>query len=464
MVSEALGFSESRSTSDEDRSLVEFCNRLGSTSGTVSNDDQTRRGAELLMMLSFIPNDEIIEPLPPCASDSSFSSASSRDSRSFGFSCPSLSLEHPAVSHDFGDSPTKATVPITTNLYPATLLERTLKVDDRDASRLSADAMARNILQSFQKAMDWRIGAWMKALSASLLESTQDQVTFGGSVDVNTLLQTPQGTILLALRNIQEENHIKVLQTSTTFEVAVDTQTPGTKERETDEYEVTKPIKLCSQVYLSTPLGYSEIEISTPGHVKGCFSEGELAAVKIDLDTEILAVMMEKGCRKIVRSCVEQAVKQLEKQRVPAEQVAAEESSPNTTEVPFTMSTPPQDQSALVTPHTTSTFVATKETTNSKILLPNHLDLNQHAPLRRRITPQSLSTRDLISPPPPSTRTFEYSSPDDETTTTPARKRARRAPLVSPTAGDSVYHEIGQDGPSLPTLVEVACRARTADC
>jgi hypothetical protein len=62
------------------------------------------------------------------------------------------------TQHEVADSSCKCALPPLQP--PAFLLIRPLVVDDRGAMSFSAEAMARNMLLSFQTAVQWRVDTW----------------------------------------------------------------------------------------------------------------------------------------------------------------------------------------------------------------------------------------------------------------------------------------------------------------
>jgi hypothetical protein len=482
MVSEAIQYSSARNGSyqlEEEIAMNDFCNRLGSSSGVVSTSDETRKDAQLLMMLSHMPHEEIAnDPPPPTLASDSSSGSSSRERHQFGFICPSFSLEHPSPVGNAGSSINKnrgggvfgasprpeIDSDVTT---PAALLGRPLKVDDRDALRLSADAMARNVLQSFQKAMDWRVEAWLHSVSVSLVEKEHKlQATGHRNEDILLLLSaTPEAKLVRVLHGIRRERPVKVVHASTSFELEQPFPLVEANQLAGDEYEVKCPLMLSCDIHLETPLGYSEIEVKTPGALVGSFCDGDLRAAAVDLDTGILAAMMEKSARKFIRSCVEQAVQQsLPPIRMPPSQEGIPKAI--ATIVPSGATTPPkedlseedQEPFCLQSPQISESsiqeaFVVTPKnlfSSASKILMPEDLD----SPPSCCLFPSSSLSRkhnmNASTPPPGSEGT------------TPAKRQRRTAPLVSPlpednhNGGNNCYFEVQGNGPRLPMLMEAA--------
>jgi hypothetical protein len=248
---------------------------------------------------------------------------------------------------------------------------------------------------------------------------------------------------------------------------------------------VVHRLQFSCEVQLQTPAGFSEITISVPGTIEGTFqssevdSTAELKSVTINLDTKILASMVEKSCRTIVRSSVEKAMTQPEEIEDSEEGEVLEEStltpaanSYSAREESFTLLSPPgnsnMDSAVFVTPRNVFASDDSMRTPSPKVLLPIPDDFDDTTDKPRRISPQPsshgfMSSSDM-SPFAPRTA-MKRSSPtlsEDGGTTTNVK---RRLPLISPLASHDArkFHEVPENGPSLPMLVEVACRAMYCD-
>ena len=166
--------------SNEQLTLMGMANQLGSSilsnEPGIADESDVRREAKLLMSLSCRPPECISDgsgrTTPESVGSSCPSVPSSTRRNTFRFTCPSLSLENPgkvSQSLDGNADPKSKNVTSSVAPPPAKLLGRSLKVEDRDALRLSAEAMARNLMQSYQKALQWRIQAWIDSLSTLLV-------------------------------------------------------------------------------------------------------------------------------------------------------------------------------------------------------------------------------------------------------------------------------------------------------
>jgi hypothetical protein len=504
--------------SSEQIALSDFAYCLGSCNFTteprIADEGSTRKEATLLMSLLGSPphlDEEDQELTVSSQHEVSYSSDSSYSRKeTFSFTCPSLSLENsknPFTDSLRLDSPrrrvsdlnepveTKQEKPASSEMpLPAELLGRPLTVDDRDALRLSADAMARNVLQSFQKAIDWRIQAWIDSLSAKLVQKEQEMIQAGATQDdVRTLLETSPAKLIVMLQAVRENIH--VTGAGTTFRVLSQrvenddstTQQPSLKRRRLAEehpkdlqegeyqYSVTHSLVLEAVVNLQTPAGYSEITLQVPGTMDGTFLSiapalEELKSVVVELDTNILTAMVEKSCRLVVRASMEAAMERNESQ--PAEEEAGGETQVRTTTTTTEMDamslmTPPTRQitsditaelvrASIVTPRNLFDGDASNENTtfsrNKRVLLPIPDDFEKSL-LPRRISPQPHSSPD-----------FTGSIPFTPRKELPG---CGGPSLISPPlkseASDYLDNNTMDKGPSLPMLVEVACRAMRVD-
>jgi len=367
---------------EEHLALVRFVHRLGSTINNndagIPDDKDLRKQAKLLMSLccsttatasttssssSSAPNnaaDVVIvrhrqhasgrsTPDSDAASSgyvssSSLSTSRSSGRRAFNFTCPSLSLstsDGADREEDGHNAATEFSVLKANRMQietPAALLQRPLKVEDWGALRLSARAMARNIMQSFQRATEWRIQSWEAMLSNRLVEAER-QMLQGGCVkdDVKALLETDEARLILHLRNLMKV--VKVSVATTCFKVQrridLDDKTSPAPLRSQSAaagsrgvnvrrysalaeseytYNVVHALVLDCNLNILTPAGNISIDLEIPGTIQGDFLSGEsgyadLSGIDINLNTAILSSMIEKGCRTVVRASVEAMLK-----------------------------------------------------------------------------------------------------------------------------------------------------------
>jgi len=434
-------------------------------------------------------------------SSATTSTANSASSRSFRFRHPSLSLDGKWKARD--DRPRKTPCPTTEvssttadeandgSALPAVLLGRPLNVDDREAHRLSADAMARNLLQSFQKAIQWRIQAWMDALSTNLVQQEQAMKARNASIkEVQELLKTPQAQLFMQLQ--QAAKTIEVQHAETCFHVlpqrtekpseeeAVKEGPPVGKRRRIDsedslegltgsvceeadyQYTVCHALEMDGTIHLLTPVGHSEIKIEVPGYIEGTFlsSMEHLMAVEVQLDTRILANMVEKACRIIVRSSVEHICQQhnrvkaaLAKDMFDSVEGVADEEEQQDTEEPIkaaAISPLPQGTAAtsdraaaIVTPRAKVSPLLPESPSDGFLHIPHDLDSASSNP--RRISPQPISTAigNLVP--------YTTAVP-----TTPSKRPREALAMVSPPPACQIDQEDQDERENLPVLVEAA--------
>jgi hypothetical protein len=547
--------------------LMDFSFRLGSYCYSAEpgseDEDSTRQEAELLMSLcassptrETAKNDDtgLLEVvLSSSSSSSSEASLPSEDSSqatslrrdSFSFICPSLSLETTSTSlaattgvdESRCESPQRSVSSIPTlnsvdddslaTMTPSVLFGRPLTLDDRDALRLSADAMARNVLHSFQKAIDWRMQTWIRSLSSTLVRKEKEMLGQGASQEQlkETLLETPEAHLLVTLHGITNNQMIQVSGAGTSFQVLPQRvehetnyaaeQPPALKKQRTLEeegdyqYTVAHALVFECVVDFLTPAGYSEVTLEVPGTMEGTFTSAagghgdmdSMTSVTVDLDTRMLAVMVEKACRKIVRASAESAMQPPpEDDPSPSTDLAGEiegteceestgsppRTKTTTTEVGLGLLTPPPRQvsadisaetvrAALITPREQIISTIATPTRNKDYSLPS-ARRNILRPIPDDLEEQQQQQRGprRISPQPNSPELISSSGggcSDDATARASAFPFTLQTPkvkdlwasatsaLVSPPLKEPAYHDVPDNGPSLPMLVEVACRA-----
>jgi hypothetical protein len=457
--------------SGETMALQEFAQSLGAWNsisstgiGAEEDDGRTRQEATLLMSLSFAA---------PDATETDSLSESSAYSRKdeFRFTCPSLSLER---SMSFSSRSLIRRVSKQSPL-PATLLRRPLTVEDRDALLLNADAMARNMLQSYQKAMEWRIHVWIASLSRALMAKEKKLMAQGATEEeIKKLCDSSQARLLLALR--EAEKGIHVTGAGTLFRVqdecSRDTSDihPSKKQRIDHEhcetYTVKHDIILDCFITLQTPAGHSEIKLEVPGTMEGAFVPvenhltDEITSVVVDLNTDMLASMMEKSCRKIVRLSAESLLENIARPRVEQETCSTPIKTPLPDE-PEEEIHPFSSPTSSMTPSRLSFRESQTQDDFSAVMVTPPARVST---LRKR-------SNDSVMMPIPDDLDDKPSriSPSDSLWSTPFPSRSNRLgrqglALVSPPPGDCrEYHEGNDNGPSLPMLVEAACRAMQAN-
>lgn len=323
----------SLNTSNEQLALMGFAYQLCTTvcnNDDIADEKSVQKEAELLMSLSCSPPMNIVEQTgritPQSDSSSCSSSGSKRDS--FCFTCPSLSLDNRSK----GRKRMLKDIESSSEEAPAVLLGRSLKLADKDALRLSSEAMARNIMQSYKRAIDWRIESWINALSRVLVDKEKSLIDENASeAQIRELLQTGEANLLLKLRELAEK--IQVLDGCTSFKVLPqrvkknDGEESPLKRQRLDgedgslelgeseyEYHVTHVMSLVGYLNIYTPAGHAQIDLEVPGTMAGTFLSAEsyseeLTDVRIEINTEILAAMIEKSSRMVVRASLEALLK-----------------------------------------------------------------------------------------------------------------------------------------------------------
>lgn len=326
----------SLTTSAEQLALMGFANRLYSVSSSndpgIADEKDLRVEAKLLMSLSGIPPSSITVDsgrITPPSDASSCHSMSSRQRDSFRFSCPSLSLEPNggAVMEEASSSSSFSSKGSVAS-SPAALLGRTLKVEDVDALRLSSEAMVRNIMQSYEKAIQWRIQSWIKSLSRILISKETQLEEMGMATEDNLKILRESSEAMLIVRLEEIRNDIKVIDACNHFDVlpqkaqSYQDEPAQKRQRMSDnleeghyEYTVSHLLNLDVDLNLHAPaVGNAAIDLKVPGTMNGTFVSFEngreqITDVVIDINTDILASMIEKSSRIVVRSVVEAVLK-----------------------------------------------------------------------------------------------------------------------------------------------------------
>eukprot|EP00934_Nitzschia_sp_Nitz4_P005480 Nitzschia sp. Nitz4//scaffold22_size323478//47140//48651//NITZ4_000505-RA/size323478-processed-gene-0.385-mRNA-1//1//CDS//3329542929//5470//frame0 len=332
----------SLSSSREQLALVGFANSLYTVStgndDSIADETDVRNEAKLLMSLSAVDPKFTDETSGRITPPSDISSCGSRARDAFTFSCPSLSLENFAEESGTQASinssePPSQSIEGLPNSIPSALLGRVLKVDDRDALRLSSEAMARNIMQSYNKAIQWRVESWIRSLSQVLVDKEKELKEEGMATEENLklLCESSEALLILQLREISEK--VRATHASTKFNVLPhrlpkeddEAEKRAKRQRLSEqggwreagleeseyEYSVAHVLALECDISVTAPgVGNISIDLQVPGTMKGTFLSVEdgneqLVDVTIDVDTGILASMIEKSSRTAVRASVE---------------------------------------------------------------------------------------------------------------------------------------------------------------
>mmetsp|Transcript_10640 Transcript_10640/g.16290 ORF Transcript_10640/g.16290 Transcript_10640/m.16290 type:complete len:481 (-) Transcript_10640:327-1769(-) len=469
----------------EQLALIGFAARLGTSvcrEDVVTDDKELRSEAQLLMSLlssnpiSAAPDnvkESKIERIRPFyGEEPSYEDTCSiaDESASFSFSCPSLSLdgiEHNSRKQDVprersdSNESEESIPPLVSSTAPVISMSRRLVVDDRDALRLSAEAMARNILNTFQKAILWRKRCWVEALSRPLVAEEKRMKKSGATEDeLRALLETPAALVISSLNQSQ----IEVLDARTSFRVLPhiwkqdeDNITSReskkrklTRESNTDKTVTAYVLSFQTVLNFCSPCGYSQVTLDAPGVIEGTFSnchnEGKLTGVSVEIDTKILASMIERSSRIIARASAESFMNS----DVDSEQEEVSDSC-EVENTPYT-ATPEVDKFSptIVTPRNKSPEITYCDGGACSPPLPCDLETESHErAVLRMVSPQPRCA--------PSNESISFKSPIVMSKTMPS--------LVSPdpkasASGDTQFLTFGsKPGPSLPALVEVACAA-----
>lgn len=517
--------------------LYGFAYRLGSTVHNndpllVGNNSDVRREAKLLMSLSYsspIHTDDEGEEQNIChhqstnndakvssdgdsnvtitASDSSSSgritpthsvtSLSSGGSRrdTFCFTCPSLSLDSNANK----DSNS------TTN--PGGMLSRALTVDDQDAMRLSSEAMARNVIESFQKAIDWRIQSWVESLSKVLVIKEMELNDKDNKALQQDLCYSNEALLVAALREIKGK--VQALEATTAFKVLnkvshVDETGSALKKRRMGEqedrtgleegeyvYDVIHILEMQCSLNISSPAGNVHIDLNVPGKIKGTFlsaeddsAEDKLTDVAIHLNTDMMASMIEKSSRIAVRVSTEALLKGEHEQEEETTTTPPEaESIKSPKEVSATKS-PLKKTNAYVNTSASPTRSPKRKADNDHnvsglvVITPARITSSSHSsfgessdsdvgPVRLQI-PNSFpkSNKFTTSQTSASRASTAVATKLDFAARLPPKKyllqqkkSAHTAAVVTPLKTSQPEYVQREKGPNLPVLVEAACAA-----
>ena len=497
---------EESGTTSELLALIGFASRLGTCvskeDGSIADDGDLRREAELLMsLMTSTPNynsshiekpldsdkdvgQSIAQPTDELQPHEVSQTQSSPYQQNFAFSCPSLSLDASSfrskplpmrrqVTDGDGDNET-----IMPSLHPpAVLLSRPLGVDDRDAMRLSAEAMARNVLQSFHTAVQWRIDTWANELAKSLVCQEQKLISLEASEDeLKALLHTSEARVFASLH--QGAGKIDVVDARTSYlvrlhrvdherrEYAKSTGTHSKKRKlETDcdsVYRVAHALSFQTVLNLSTPAGFTEVTLEAPGIIEGTFKSTKngdetLIGVSVQVDTHVLARMMERSSRIVARTVAHAGIEARHTEPV------IEDVEP----LPKRTFSPPQDV-------TTAPSSDSEEPTQGGVVTPRYpsppsfsyvgsgqVDMEKLAfsPLSGNLEQTASATNAFLRLVSPQPCCSEFSF----TPRTPMKSQILVPSLISPQPSSATILSMETHGPSLPALVAAVCNAmRTA--
>ncbi|KAL3798835.1 hypothetical protein HJC23_004623 [Cyclotella cryptica] len=334
----------------EQLSLIGFASRLGAC---VNNDDtgskkakSVRDEAMLLMSLlmgkkaSDILSEEIgVKDEDECNEKEDFK-PKDRTVDNFSFTFPALSLQ-PSHSNDEPCTTPNGTTELPS---PSELLARTHSVNDKDAVRDSSEAMAHNVLESFGAALVWRAKTWVNSLASVLALKVRsegdcasrsdppkvdrgdyNEGQAGPNFDADELMNSREMQIIDSIVRSSEE--VSVVNVKTSFRVLPqrieDPTEPDSKKRKTEckalkTYKVIHKLVFEAIVSMTSNEGdrYKKVKLQAPGVIEGTFlaennsevGEDFLCGVSIKLDTNALALSLERESRSVVRRAAEAAL------------------------------------------------------------------------------------------------------------------------------------------------------------
>lgn len=500
----------------EQATLSDFASQLEahvSLDGTKieKKDVDIREEAEILLSL--------LSAIPPTQSqsidDDEYAYSSDyqdliRRDPSFSFTIPLMSLEEccskrqDSTAQESSDGSTttedSTVLPVAT-LAPAVLLGRQLV---GNGSSVEADkygeTMARNMAESFQKAVEWRIQVWIRSLSSILVKREKALTEAHASDDIiHELLDTPEAQVLLCLQKAASD--ISVVDTKTNLRVLFQrinrSQEHGLqggcsslKKRKLEDldslqteseyrYSVAHMLSFESTINLKTPAGYTEVTIEAPGIIEGSFlssdsGEDTLTRISVEVDTNVIAMAIERSSRVVARTAThavipttEEESEDEEEENYPKEQT--EELAPSPT---LNAQTGPYDEATkavLVTPHKTTSSTMYEVNDVSAPSLPDDLN-NVAKEVVRMVSPQPRTPEYLsfnFTPRTPHTTRDKTDAEDMLNLVSPPPP----APVVSPPTPSSSKTSSEDEGspsisarksPSLPALLQVASAAMEA--
>ena len=495
----------------EQMALTDFAAQLGAHiamgDAEGKKKEDIREEAEILLsLLSANPpskNASVDEDDYPYAPEYQDDGDLIRRDPSFSFTCPLLSLEHRTHTHQDsiatqggsdGSTTTEGSSPSSTDTTPApaVLLGRMLVSNgSSEETEKTGDIMARNIAESFHKAVEWRIQTWIYSLSSILVQREKELMEAHANDDIiRELLDTAEARVLSCLQKAASD--IEVVDTKTNMRVLsqrIDRSeelyhqggAPPLKKRKVEElatlqteseykYAVAHVLSFESTINLKTPAGYTEVTIEAPGIIEGTFlssdlGEDILTGVSVEVDTDVIAKAIERSGRIVARTATHALIPtnedELEDEETPKEQEQTEEEAHSPTPDAQICNNEEATLAAIVTPHKTASSPLYEATDN--IPIPNDFD-NVAKEVVRMVSPQPRSPEymsfsftprtptskivsflPLVSPPPP---------PSSSKVVTPPQPRPSSKSSSEDEESPSLF---ARKSPSLPALLQVAC-------
>lgn len=352
------------SVTTEHLALIGFTARLGTC---VNNDAENGKAAktvrdEAMLLMSLLTGKKASEILSEEvgvneASDESrknYVRPKDRDMGNFSFVFPSLSLQPDAAAATPSPSPVAGEADKTGEQDeaaadlppPSKLLSRTQSITDKDDIRASSEHMAHNVLDSFGAALQWRAKTWIKSLAHVLALKEEQRLQEAAAANGkggqggsdSSAPSTPKNNVdLMNSREMQiidaivkSSEDVVVVNLKTSFRVAphrihpregdspdTDPSEPDRKKikAEESEYKVKHKLIFEAIVTMTSNDGgrYKTVRLQAPGVIEGTFvtkndsSEKEeiLTGVSLELDTDALALSLERQSRLVVRKAAE---------------------------------------------------------------------------------------------------------------------------------------------------------------
>lgn len=434
------------------------------------------------------------------------------DNTGFSFRCPSLSLQHSSSALANRSSPEEPESQENCH-SPPQLFARPLVTRAWDDIKQVAEKMAANTMQSFIAALEWRAREWVKSLAKVLFlkhkpildlqKSPNDEQSFYRSVAATKEALVIE-SIALAAQDINVRDiraTVNVLEQQVDHHDVHNLVNPHKKRKiSNDSYRVSHAVSLDLRLTISTdPHGsIDHVDLAVPGVIHGTFikrnGEVQLVEADVNVDTEALALVVEKKCRIVLRTVAESHLSRSSKSSPSQddEDLRAEdvdelnnliESNRNEIKNTYTLECvhTQYPTAVLVTPRKHNVSVISNTSSDnedphappSSMVHEDDLFFNQQNKFQtmNRVSPTLCHTFDqrLSSSPTPGTSP-EISSC---TTTDPPQSNMMIPSLVSPnpctrTEENSTnvhalkLRSLNGRGPSLPALVEVACAAMNA--
>ena len=357
---------------------------------TASATSPEQRGGEFgptrsVSLTSVTSTDAAASSSPPPPSSSSCAAAAAAADLGYSFTCSSLSID--ADRERARRTMTTGKIALVDDTSedsdapgPSQLFDRVISTRGHDGTREATEALARNVMQAFSVALEWRYSAWactldkmlglkqdlMASYSERPATSTEERESDSEEDDY----QYTEATAMEALAYAISE--VSVMDVKTSFRVlypqdaSLTKPDPLSKKRKVshsgggkgDAYDVE-----CSLVFeaaLTVLTGSDEQEqvvvLQAPGTISGTFvdlagkhGDEVLTNVAIRLDTDAFAMCMEKHSRILVRYAAETALHAAAHQDLPSkEQHGHVSSDASSTSIPE--STGLSSHPAVITP------------------------------------------------------------------------------------------------------------------